>query len=140
MCIVTLVIAIIYIFLLKWITKPLLYASMILILAMLILMGAFCFIKRGDYDPELEKDNYQYAMIGAVVSWVIAGLYLCFILCCWKNIALGASIMEAASDFVSSNLRILFLPLMSWIVAFVFMMFWIIAAVHVYSVGEPEFK
>jgi len=101
MCFVTLFIAIIYIFLLKWITKPLLYASMVIILAFFILMGGFCFIKRGDYDPELEKDNYNYALIGAIVSWVLAGIYLCFILCCWKNISLGASIMEAASAFVS---------------------------------------
>lgn len=55
---VTFIIAIIYIFLLKWITKPLLYISMVLILVMFILLGGWCWIKKGQYDPEKEKDNY----------------------------------------------------------------------------------
>jgi choline transporter-like protein 2/4/5 len=78
-------------------------------------------------------------MIGAVVSWVIAALYLCFIGCCWKNISLGASIMEAASDFVSSNLRIVLLPVIAYIISFIFLLFWVFAAMYLYSVGEPEY-
>lgn len=58
MCVVTLVIAIVYIFLLKWITKPLLYVSMLLILVFFILLGGWCWIKRSQYDPENEKQNY----------------------------------------------------------------------------------
>jgi ABC-type bacteriocin/lantibiotic exporter with double-glycine peptidase domain len=57
----TLVISLIYIFLLKWITKPLLYVSMVLILACLILLGGWSWMKKDDYDKELEKDNYMYA-------------------------------------------------------------------------------
>ena len=140
MCIATFFIAIIYIFLLKWLTKPLLYVSMVLILVFLILLGGWAWMKKAEYDPELQKKNYQYAMAGAIVSWIIAFIYLCFICCCWKNIALGASIMEAASDFVSSNLRIVFLPVISYVASLVFMLFWIFTATHLYSVGEPEFQ
>lgn len=78
-------------------------------------------------------------MIGAIVSWVVAAIYFCFICCCWKNISLGASIMEAASDFVSSNLRIVLLPVMAYIVSFIFLMYWVFTAMHLYSIGEPEF-
>jgi hypothetical protein len=42
----TFVITIIYIFLLKWITKPLLYVSMVIILAVFILLGGWCWIKK----------------------------------------------------------------------------------------------
>lgn len=140
MCAVTFGIAIVYIFLLKWITKPLLYISMVLILALFMLFGGWCWIKRMEYDPEKEKKNYQYAMIGAIISWVIAFLYLCFICCCWRNISLGASIMEAASDFVSSNLRVILLPILAYMVSFLYLMWWIFSATYLYSVGEPEFK
>jgi len=48
--------------------------------------------------------------------------------------------MEAASTFVSSNLRIVMLPILSYLVAFVFFIFWVMCAVHIYSIGTPEFK
>lgn len=140
MMVVTLIIAIIYIFLLKWITKPLLYTSMILILVFFILLGGFAWIKRSSYEGEEQKKNKNYATIGAVAAWVVAGIYLCFILCCWKNISLGASIMVAASDFVSSNLRILFLPLVSYLFSIMFFVFWVAAAIYLYSIGTPEFE
>lgn len=58
MCAVTLLIAVVYIFLLRWITKPLLYISIVLILALFMLFGGWCWVKRTDYDPEKEKKNY----------------------------------------------------------------------------------
>lgn len=51
MMVVTMIIAIVYIFLLKWITKPLLYISMVVILVCFILLGGWCWIKRTEYDP-----------------------------------------------------------------------------------------
>ena len=60
--------------------------------------------------------------------------------CCWKNISLGASIMEAASEFVSQNLRIIFLPIIGYCICVPFIIYWIYTAVYLYSIGEPEFK
>jgi solute carrier family 44 (choline transporter-like protein), member 2/4/5 len=58
MCAATLLISIIYIFLLKWITKPLLYISMVLILVFFILLGGWSWMQREKYDPILEEKNY----------------------------------------------------------------------------------
>lgn len=140
MMIATLAISIIYIFLLKWFVKPILYTSMVLILASFVLLGGWSWIKRSEFDPELEKNNYQYATYGAAVAWTIGFLYLCFMCCCWKNISLGASIMEAASAFVGQNLRVLLLPIISYFISFAFLLYWIMTAAFLYSVGEPEFK
>jgi len=52
MCLASVVISIIYIFLLKWITKPLLYCSMVIILAMFVLLGAWSFMKRDEFFVE----------------------------------------------------------------------------------------
>jgi hypothetical protein len=96
---VTIVISIIYVFLLKWITKPLLYVSMIIIFVAFALLGAYCYIHMGDY--EKGSDNYKMTMAGAYVAWAIGICYMVCVCCCWKNISLGATIMECASDFVS---------------------------------------
>jgi len=51
MCLGTIVIALVYVFLLKWFVKPILYVSMVLILAMFILFGVWSYMKREEYDP-----------------------------------------------------------------------------------------
>jgi len=74
------------------------------------------------------------------VSWALAFLYMCFMCCCWSNISLGATIMECASEFVSSNFRIIALPIVAYIFSFLFLVYWVVTAVFVYSIGTPEFK
>lgn len=140
MAVATIFISIFYIFLLKWITKPLLYTSMLIILVGFVLLGGWSWLKKAEYDPELQKENYNYCLYGAIIAWSLAGIYLCFIICCWKNISLGASIMECASEFVAGNLRVLWLPILSYIVCVPFIFYWVITAVFLYSMGEPEFK
>jgi len=140
MCLASVVITVIYIWLLKIITKPLLYVSMVLILICFILLGGWSWMKRAEYDPIKQKKNYDYATVGAGVSWAIAVIYFCFMCCCWKNISLGATIMEAASEFVSGNLRIVLLPLVSYVFSLLFFAYWTVTAVYVYSIGTTEFK
>jgi len=48
--------------------------------------------------------------------------------------------MECASDFVSGNLRVLWLPITSYLVCVPFVLYWIVTAVFLYSIGKPEFK
>jgi len=60
-------------------------------------------------------------------------------LCCWDNISLGASIMEASSDFVTSNIRIVFLPIIAYIISLVFFAYWAVTAVYLYGVGEVTY-
>ena len=140
MAVATIFISIFHIFLLKWLTKPLLYTSMLLILIGFILLGGWAWMKKAEYDPVLQEKNYNYCLYGAIVAWSLAGIYLCFIICCWKNISLGASIMECASEFVAGNLRVLWLPVTSYLVCVPFIAYWIVTAVFLYSMGEPEVK
>jgi len=53
MAFATIFIAIFYIFLLRWITKPLLYTSMLLILIGFVLLGGWCWLKKDEYDPKV---------------------------------------------------------------------------------------
>lgn len=140
MCLASVVITVIYIWLLKIITKPLLYISMVLILICFILLGGWSWMKRAEYDPVTQKKNHDYATVGAGVSWAIAVIYFCFMCCCWRNISLGATIMEAASEFVSGNLRIVALPLISYVFSLAFFAYWTATAVYVYSIGTIEWK
>lgn len=132
------VVAFIYVFLLRWIVKPLLYISMVLILVMFIAIGAWCFIHAADFKKD--SNEYKYNIAGAGVAWGIAFAYLCCMCCCWKNIALGASIMEAASAFVTSNIRILILPIIAYFLSVIVFLVWIYSAVYIWSVGTSEYR
>ena len=58
MCIASLFIAVFYIFLLRFITKPLLYVSMLVIQISFIALGMWCFMKRQEYDSEKNKKDF----------------------------------------------------------------------------------
>jgi hypothetical protein len=128
-----------YIWLLKWITKPLLYVSMLLILLCFLVLGAFCYTEMVTFDKELEADNYNMALAGMCVSWGVGLAYLICICCCWKNIALGASIMECASEFVAGNVRIVALPVIAYIVVIPIFIMWTFCAIYLYSIGEATY-
>jgi hypothetical protein len=61
---------------------------------------------------------------------------MCCVLCCWKSIMLGAALMQASSEFVSSNVRIVLTPLLAYFFAVIFMAWWCISATWLYSMGE----
>lgn len=138
----SLLISFIYIGLLKYLTKPLLYTSMLLILIGFALLGGWCWMKKGEFEKEVppKEEDSKYALYGAITSWVVGGIYLLFICCCWKNISLGASIMEAASAFVTSNVRVIFLPITAYIVCIPYMAYWMVTACYLYTCGTPEYK
>lgn len=99
MCAGSFFIALFYVFLLKWIVKPILYLSILLIQIIFIGLGVYCIMHSQDYPKDSEY--YTYNINGGIVFFVIAFIYLCFVCCCMNNIRLGASIMECASEFIT---------------------------------------
>lgn len=47
--------------------------------------------------------------------------------------------MEAASDFVSGNLRILVLPIVAYLLSLIFFAYWIVTCVYIYGIGDVKF-
>ena len=55
----TIVISIIYVFLLKWITKPLLYVSMFVIFVAFVLLGGYGYLHMEEYAGDPESEGYK---------------------------------------------------------------------------------
>jgi hypothetical protein len=135
---VTFVISMLYIYLLKWFAKPILYISIVAILISGLVGGFYLFTLKDKYDAA--SNNYKYAMIGAIVTWSITGLYTFCILCQYSNIALGAGILAASSEYLSSNNRIVLLPVITYILTIPVMVCWSIVSIYLMTIGTPEFK
>lgn len=78
-------------------------------------------------------------MAGAIVAAIITFLYVIFLCCNWKNIAIGADIMAAAGDFVSTCPRITLVPIFCYILCLPVVAWYAATNVYLYSTGEPKF-
>jgi solute carrier family 44 protein 1 (choline transporter-like protein)/choline transporter-like protein 2/4/5 len=68
--------------------------------------------------------------------WILSGIYFLILCCCWSRIKLGTAIIEAASDYVANTPSILSVPLIFFFICGVWVIWWVISAVYVYSVGD----
>lgn len=123
-----------YLFLLRWAAKPLIYISFVVIFILLVGGGFYCFFSYTRYEL---GDHTRDVMMGmGVLLWILAALFLIVLCCCWSRIQLGAAIVEASSDFVASTPSVFFVPLVFFVIIAGWVVFWIISAIWVYSVGE----
>ena len=53
---------------------------------------------------------------------------------------LGAAVMQAASDFVSTNKKLLFTPIFAYLLAFIFFALWLVFAAYLYSIGPVQWR
>mmetsp|Transcript_26752 Transcript_26752/g.25777 ORF Transcript_26752/g.25777 Transcript_26752/m.25777 type:complete len:111 (+) Transcript_26752:542-874(+) len=84
MCGISGVLALIYLFLLRLIVKPVLYISFVLILALLIGGGAYVYVMHEEW---AEGDRTREIMKWmAYILWILAAIYLLIMLCCCSRI------------------------------------------------------
>jgi hypothetical protein len=89
--------------------------------------------------PKGTKD-YAAALCGCIAIWIIVILYTFFIICNWSAISLGASIMETASEFITENKTIIYVPCVAYSICLPIMVWWTAAAIYVYGLGTATFK
>jgi len=78
-------------------------------------------------------------MAGAIIAGIIVVLYIVFLCCNWTNIAIGADIMGAAGDFLASNSRIAFVPVICYLITLPIIAWYGATNVYMYSMGDPKF-
>ena len=133
---ITFVLSFLYLLLLRWFAKPLIYISFLTIMALLIGGGFYVFFLASRYDP---ADHTYQVMHGiGILLWILSGIYFLILCCCWSRIQLGTAVIEAASDFVGNTPSIFFVPLTFFLIVGVWIVFWVISAIYVYSVGTAS--
>jgi len=88
---ISLVASTVYLMLLKWIAKPMIYISMVLIFVLMVGGGFYVLYVGYNYES---GDHTRNVMIGmAILIWILCFIYLIAICCCWRSIQLAAAIM-----------------------------------------------
>lgn len=75
---------------------------------------------------------------GAIIVWVVAFIYMLVLLCLWKSLQISLSVLQATSDFVGSNLRIIIIPILSFVIQTIVFVMWIAGIIMVFSVGNID--
>ncbi|TNV81603.1 hypothetical protein FGO68_gene10682 [Halteria grandinella] len=138
---IALLISVIYSFFLKKFAKVLTFVSLVLIFISLVAMGQYFFYLSNpdvttDFDAYIsDKKHFQYVAFGL---WGLSCLYLLIFSCQWKSLQIALTVLESASDFVGSNLRLLLVPLIAFVFHLAFLVAWIAGTVMVVSIGEID--
>ena len=83
-----------YLYLLKWFAKPLIYGSMFLVLLFGLLMTAFCGMQMMEA-PQGSEDQ-QYSLALTLIAGLVTCVWIAFIYCLWDQIAIGVAIIQCA--------------------------------------------
>ena len=141
MAVIVFITTVIYIYLLKFIAKPVLYISIFALFLFGLLAGGWVFMMKDNFTPiEGKMNNYQYCFIGAILIWITTALYTLFVCCEWKNIKLGAAILSCSSEYMSSNNRIILVPIITYIALIPITAIWVYSSVYLMSIGTPSYE
>ena len=136
MTLISLAITVAYMYILKWITKPVLFISLFLILA----TGVGCTVWNFMTAASLpEGDDKDYANAFGWVCAVFTVLYIIFLCCNYKNIMIGADIIGCAGDFVAKTPQIMVTPFLSYFSMIPILIWFIFTNIFLYASGTPKY-
>lgn len=138
MVFVSLLITVAYLYLLKWITKPILYVSLFMVFILGALITYWCFKKAATY-PE-GSDDQKYSQAYGIVAGILTFLYVILICCQWKNIKIGAEIMGVAGEFISTSPKIIITPFIAYFTMVPVTIWFTFSMVYLYSTGWPVWE
>jgi hypothetical protein len=134
----TLVITILYIVLLRWITKILLYTSLV---GLLLFGSAFAGWNIWKYTQAAPNSvDSKTALYIGIAAGVVTLIYIICLCCMWSSIALGAAVIEACSDFVGSTTRIGLVPTVTFIFYLPVFCWWAIGSVFIIATGTFKYN
>ena len=131
----SLVVTIVYLWLLYYITKPLLYGSLIGVLLFGLLFTGFSAKQFMDAMPDTEDKNSALTL--TCIAGVCTLLWCCCLCWIWRGLAIGASIMQCAGQFLSKNPSIVRGPFITFFLTVPVLVWWILTNVYLYSIGTP---
>lgn len=72
----------------------------------------------------------------AIIGWVVCAIYFLILCCICKTLRMAIAIIEAAADFVTDTLRLVLVPVGSYISLGLWVTLWTGIALCIYSVGD----
>jgi len=139
---VSVVIAFLWTYVLKWCAGLFVWSCVILSnLSLMALCGASVYLEviyKSAYDTsKLSSDqtNYIIFLISAVVTGTAALILLCMTVCLCRQLRIAVGIIQEACMAIQAAPSVLFFPLFQYIILCGFLVYWLVVAVYMASCG-----
>ncbi|XP_044258638.1 choline transporter-like 2 isoform X2 [Tribolium madens] len=149
---IAVVVSVIYIMMLRWLAAPLVWLSLIGVLALLIAGVYFTTVKyielKDKTDEDVETNNIieSYAtkkdtwLVLLIICSIVLAIVLLMMIFLRKRIILAIALVKEGSKAVSSVTSVLFFPIFPWILQIGVIAFAICVALYLATTGDPEYK
>lgn len=135
--IIALITAYVYLVAVRYCGGVIIWTGFIFSLIVLAAMGGYTYgVARPAVDPE--SQTYQALTYTSYVLWGLDCILLITLCCCGNAIKLGIAVFACTVQFIQNNMEIFVLPAISTLVSLIWTCLWIVGAVYIFSVGEPE--
>ena len=138
------VVSMIWIFLLRWIMKPLVYLCILLILALLILIGYLAMLMADDLEnvklPGDTATDDQIKLWRALQygAWILAAMYIIVMAYLIKRIKIAIAIMREASLVFLESPGLIVVPPVVFLLFVAWVVFFIVTTIYIQTIGELE--
>eukprot|EP01138_Halocafeteria_seosinensis_P013816 gb/GECG01014108.1/.p1 GENE.gb/GECG01014108.1/~~gb/GECG01014108.1/.p1 ORF type:complete len:669 (+),score=74.90 gb/GECG01014108.1/:1-2007(+) len=141
--VVAVIVAFLYLVFLQACAKVFTYIGMGLVLIALLASGAFMFQssedfkeKYGDNEDYKSDPNYQMRLGGSIIAFILAFLYICFLLFMCKRINLAIKVIQMASRAVRSAPFLPVVPTLLFLLTLGIAAVWAVSSVLLFSIAD----
>lgn len=138
------VISLLWIFLLRWIMKPLIYLCILLIFALLILIGYLAMLMADDLEKvalpgdTATQDQVRFWRALQWAAWILAAVYFVVMLWMIKRIKIAIAIMREASYVFLNSPGLALVPPIVFILFMGWVAFFIVTTVYIQTIGTLQ--
>lgn len=135
-----------YIKLMDWAAYYMAWVSVIMVWVALILVGVCAYVGKNDAlvdsylygGGEVSRESVRWYKVTYYTCWIFASLYCLCAMCKFHSLRVSIKIVEVASDFYGQTKRMIFIPLMYFLIGVIIFVMWLFALACVCSLGEIE--
>lgn len=94
--------------------------------------GSFYYMFSSDVSSEAKKA----AVVGAIIFSLLSVCFCMCLYCFWSSLKIAIEIINCSADFLAATKRVLFTPIIYYVIMFGFIMFWLGCVISVESMGK----
>ena len=137
---VSLIVCVIFYFLLQCCAGIIIWITIIGSVIGLAGFGGFSWVQRNRLNDLGDNDAGKRYEIIAICCWVGSGLFVLVALCLCSQINLAIKMIKGSAQFVRSRLTVFLVPIIHTFLVFIFIAWWLISFLMVFSVGEVVYN
>jgi len=127
----------VYMFVLRYCIGVLVWISILVFWAFLILCASFLlWAAENKYQEDTDKDTRTTLYVCSGIVYGIAGVYFLYILCMCNRIRLAVAIMKAGTLYIRDVWYAMLVPPVFFLVIIAFYIWWVLAVLWIYSSGD----